>query len=70
MNGFTAAVTILFYDKRWGIAAIILASFVAFSRLYNFVHFPTDVFAGIVIGTVVACLVNLLFMRMRSVKKS
>ena len=70
MNGFTAAVTILFYNKRWGIAAIILASFVAFSRLYNFVHFPTDVFAGIVIGTVVACLVNLLFMRMRSVKKS
>lgn len=70
MNGFTAAVTILFYNKRWGIAAIILASFVAFSRLYNFVHFPTDVFAGVVIGTVVACLVNLLFMRMRSVKKS
>ena len=70
MNGFTAAVTILFYDKRWGIAAIILASFVAFSRLYNFVHFPTDVFAGVVIGTVVACLFNLLFMRMRSVKKS
>lgn len=70
MNGFTAAVTILFYDKRWGIAAIILASFVAFSRLYNFVHFPTDVFAGVVIGTVVACLVNLLFMRMQSVKKS
>lgn len=70
MNGFTAAVTILFYDKRWGIAAIILASLVAFSRLYNFVHFPTDVFAGVVIGTVVACLVNLLFMRMQSVKKS
>lgn len=70
MNGFTAAVTILFYDKRWGIAAIILASLIAFSRLYNFVHFPTDVFAGVVIGTVVACLVNLLFMRMRSVKKS
>lgn len=70
MNGFTAAVTILFYDKRWGIAAIILASLVAFSRLYNFVHFPTDVFAGVVIGTVVACLVNLLFMRMRSLKES
>ena len=70
MNGFTAAVTILFYDKRWGIAAIILASLVAFSRLYNFVHFPTDVFAGVVIGTVVACLVNLLFMIMQSVKKS
>ena len=60
MNGFTAAVTILFYDK----------SLVAFSRLYNFVHFPTDVFAGVVIGTVVACLVNLLFMRMQSVKES
>ena len=61
MNGFTAAVTILFYDKRWGIAAVVLAALIAFSRLYNFVHFPTDVFAGIVIGIVVACVTNALF---------
>ena len=61
MNGFTAAVTILFYNRRWGIAAVVLAALIAFSRLYHFVHFPTDVFAGIVIGTMVACVTNVLF---------
>ena len=61
MNGFTAAVTILFYNRRWGIAAVALAALIAFSRLYHFVHFPTDVFAGIVIGTMVACVTNVLF---------
>lgn len=65
MNGFTAAVTILFYDKRWGIAAVVLAALIAFSRLYNFVHFPTDVFAGIVIGIVIACVTNALFVRVK-----
>ena len=28
---------------------MVLAALIAFSRLYLFVHFPTDVFAGIVI---------------------
>ncbi len=65
MNGFTAAVTILFYNRRWGIAAVVLAALIAFSRLYNFVHFPTDVFAGIVIGMLVACVTNALFVRVK-----
>lgn len=65
MNGFTAAVTILFYNRSWGIAAVVLAALIAFSRLYNFVHFPTDVFAGIVIGTLVACVTNALFVRVK-----
>lgn len=69
MNGFTAAVTILFYNRRWGIAAVVLAALIAFSRLYNFVHFPTDVFAGILIGTIVACVTNVLFMRLNKKNK-
>lgn len=63
MNGFTAAITLWFYDKRWGIAAIVLATLIAFSRLYNFVHFPTDVIAGILVGVVSACVVNYWFHR-------
>ena len=31
-----------------------LAVLIAFSRLYLFVHFPTDVLAGIIMGTVIA----------------
>ena len=63
MNGFTASVSILLCDKNLGIAAVILAAAIAFSRLYNFVHFPTDVIAGIVIGIVSALFVNYLFQR-------
>lgn len=63
MNGFAGAVTLFMNDKRLGIPAVILAAVIAFSRLYNFVHFPTDVLAGILIGTIVAFLVDLLFQR-------
>ena len=58
MNSFTAAVTIWFYHKKAGGVAIAVATLIAFSRLYNFVHFPTDVFAGIAIGSIVAIIVN------------
>ena len=54
MNGFTAATALFYNNKKLGIPALVLATLIAFSRLYNFVHFPTDVFFGIVLGTVVA----------------
>lgn len=57
MNSFTAATVLFLNDRRLGIPALALASLIAFSRLYNFVHFPTDVLAGILIGTVVGILV-------------
>ena len=60
LNGITAAVTLMFIDKRMGIPAIVLA---AFSRMYNFMHFPTDILAGAVLGVVSAVFVNFLFKR-------
>ena len=36
--------------KGWGILLIILASLIAWSRLYVAVHFPTDVIVGILVG--------------------
>ena len=50
-------------DKKLGIPAVILASLIAFSRLYHFVHFPTDVMVGILIGTTVAILVHAGYLR-------
>lgn len=70
MNGFTAAVTLFCNDKRLGIPAMILAALIAFSRLYNFVHFPTDVFAGIAIGTIVALLVDFVFRKYEKKKQN
>ena len=37
-------------DRRFGWAAIPLAVLMAFSRLYLYVHFPSDVLAGAVLG--------------------
>ena len=47
-----AAMTALFLakmKKTW-IAALILAVLIAFSRLYFYVHYPTDVLGGIAVG--------------------
>ena len=61
MNGFAGSVSLLCIDKRIGIPAVILAAVIAFSRLYLFMHFPTGVFAGIVIGLVIALITNYVF---------
>lgn len=54
LAGFEAGVSILCFDRKWGLAALFLAVLIAFSRLYLFVHFPTDVLAGAVLGTAIA----------------
>lgn len=53
MSSFTAAVILYHTDKRLGIPALVLAFLIAFSRLYLYVHFPSDAVAGAVIGTVI-----------------
>lgn len=57
MNGFTAATTIFLSYKKAGLAAYVLAAAVAFSRMYLFVHFPTDVAGGILVGAAAAVMV-------------
>ena len=50
-----ASATIIFIaNKKWGIVAFALALLIAFSRLYNYVHYPTDVLAGAVLGVLSA----------------
>ena len=47
-----AAMTALFLakmKKTW-IAALVLAVLIAFSRLYFYVHYPTDVLGGVAVG--------------------
>ena len=40
-------------NRRFGFAAIPLAALIAFSRLYLYVHFPSDVLASVVLGTAI-----------------
>ena len=51
---FEAAVVLLKYSKKMGIPALILAILVSFSRLYLYVHYPTDVLVSVVLGTAFA----------------
>lgn len=48
-------------DKRFGIPAFVLAFLIGFSRLYNYVHFPTDVLCGALLGVVCGFVMCLLF---------
>ena len=50
---FEAAVVLLKYSKKMGITALIIAIAVSFSRLYLYVHFPSDVLASLSIGMLI-----------------
>lgn len=45
-----AGVMFMSMPYKYGVPALILASFVAFSRIYLGVHYPSDVLGGIAIG--------------------
>lgn len=68
-SSFAAATGIFLYYKRAGIFAFIIASLIAFSRLYNFVHFPTDVLAGVIIGVLSTILIFNLFKKYENKKQ-
>ena len=55
---FEAATAILLRHKKLGIAAMILAVLIAFSRMYLYVHYPTDVIASVFLGIGLAFLAS------------
>lgn len=54
LASFEAAIMIFLHNKKWGIVAIIIALFISFSRMYLFVHFPTDILGGIILGAIIS----------------
>ncbi len=54
LASFISAIVIFRYDKRLGTAALIFAAFMAFTRLYLYVHFPSDIFFGALLAAAVA----------------
>lgn len=53
---FEAAGAMLFTRSKFTVPAFVLAVLIAFSRLYLYVHFPTDVITSIVLGIIFAFL--------------
>lgn len=58
-SAFAGAVAVMLTIKKkaWTIPAFVFSGIIAFSRMYVFVHFPSDVFAGILLGSTIAVLV-------------
>ena len=65
MAAFSAATALFCNERAGGTAALLLAALIGFSRMYNLVHYPTDVFAGMIIGIGIGLLVHFLFTRRR-----
>lgn len=61
MHAFTAAVVIFLHNRRAGLLVIAMAAVMAFSRMYLFVHFPTDILGGAIVGILAAMLVCRIF---------
>ena len=55
---FEAATAIFLNHKKIGTVCLVLASIIAFSRLYLYIHYPTDVFTSIILGVALAILAN------------
>ena len=45
-----ATVMLLCMPARYGVTAVVVSALIAFSRLYNAAHYPTDVLTGMAIG--------------------
>lgn len=62
---FSCATVLLFYDWRLGAAAFAFSLIIGFSRIYLFVHYPTDVIFGalwgIVFGVLAVCVYDYIF---------
>lgn len=58
MTAFAAATSVYTCNKKVGRWLLILAGLIAFSRLYLYVHYPTDVIVGIIIGILLALCSN------------
>jgi len=54
LAAFGAATTAFLIHKREGLILLIWACLIAFSRLYLFVHYPSDVLASVILGVLIA----------------
>jgi len=61
MSSFAVAGVLAKCFKKYAIEFISLASLIAFSRVYLYVHYPTDVLAGAILGLMCSAIVIYLF---------
>lgn len=72
-SSFAAAtVLMLCEDRKIWVPAMVTAALIAFSRLYLYVHYPTDVICGMALGAIFAFaavkLVDMIYLRIKKTK--
>lgn len=60
-SSFAVAGVLAKYFKKYAVEFFSLAFLIAFSRLYLYVHYPTDVLAGMVLGLICSEIIIYLF---------
>ena len=66
MSSFAVAGVLAKYFKEYAIEFFSLAILIAFSRLYLYVHYPTDVLAGVVLGLICSRIIIYLFNKQKN----
>ena len=67
--GVAAAYALWLQNRKLGAPALVLAAFIAFTRLYLYVHFPTDILGGAVLGIVLGAAASAIANYMANYKK-
>lgn len=67
-SSFAAAGILAKYFKNYAPYIFSLAALIAFSRLYLYVHYPTDVLAGVILGLVCSKIIIYIFSKIQSLK--
>ena len=57
-------------EKKLWISVLVLAVLIAFSRLYLYVHYPTDVLGGMIIGVISGALGYWLVKKVQELKNA
>lgn len=64
-SSFAAAGVLSKYLRNYAVGIFILACLIAFSRIYLYVHYPTDVLAGIVLGLICSRIIIYIFNKIK-----
>ena len=61
MLAFASAASVFWFHKKTGIVTLIFAALIGLSRMYFFVHYPSDVLFGALLGFAIGTAVCVLF---------
>jgi undecaprenyl-diphosphatase len=58
LASFIAATILTIANRKFGIVAIPLAVLIAFSRMYLYLHFPSDIIGSFILSILIVCMVT------------